>query len=392
MATQLPTRWPATWDAASSGLPGQVRRHVVGAGRGRRGGAGMAVTAHPATLLTRCRWPTAAPGSRGGARGASAARQPGGHLDPLGRPVAGEVLLADDGTGYLESAQACGLHLLAPAERDPKTTTSYGLGLLLATAVESGARETVVIGLGGSATNDGGAGHARRPRRHRAGPGRPRPAVRRCGAGRVATLDGDTPAARRLPGRRDRRGQPADSACTARATCSARRRVPSGRTYCCWTRRWNARRRCSSATCPAAHRGRRAARWRRGRWARRGDPGPVVAGASRASAWSRRAIGLDDALASRRPGDHRRGLLRPPVAAWKGGRRRGRGGPGPRRALRGAGRTGRAPGGAGPRPPGSPRRTAWWSTSAARSAGGHGAAARRGAASASARLAGQWSR
>lgn len=79
-------------------------------------------------------------------------------VDPLGRPAAGEILLTADGsTAYLESAQACGLHLLSPAERDPKTTTSYGLGLLVAAAVESGAR-TVVIGLGGSATNDAGAG------------------------------------------------------------------------------------------------------------------------------------------------------------------------------------------------------------------------------------------
>ncbi|SCE99987.1 glycerate kinase [Micromonospora chokoriensis] len=79
-------------------------------------------------------------------------------VDPLGRPVAGEILLTADGTtAYLESAQACGLHLLSASERDPKTTTSYGLGLLVAAAVESGAR-TVVIGLGGSGTNDAGAG------------------------------------------------------------------------------------------------------------------------------------------------------------------------------------------------------------------------------------------
>jgi len=77
-------------------------------------------------------------------------------VDPLGRPAAAEVLIVGD-TGYLESAQACGLHLLAPAERDPKTTTSYGLGVLVATAVEAGVRR-VVIGLGGSGTNDGGAG------------------------------------------------------------------------------------------------------------------------------------------------------------------------------------------------------------------------------------------
>lgn len=76
--------------------------------------------------------------------------------DPLGRQVPGTVLLSG-GTAYVESAQACGLHLLAESERDPLVTTSYGLGALLRAAVDSGAR-TVVVGLGGSATNDGGAG------------------------------------------------------------------------------------------------------------------------------------------------------------------------------------------------------------------------------------------
>lgn len=77
-------------------------------------------------------------------------------VDPLGRPAAGEVLLVGP-TAYVESAQACGLHLLAKDERDPNVTTSYGLGLLLAAAVEAGATQ-VVVGLGGSAVNDAGAG------------------------------------------------------------------------------------------------------------------------------------------------------------------------------------------------------------------------------------------
>ena len=76
--------------------------------------------------------------------------------DPLGRPVTGKVLVVGE-TGYVESAQACGLHLLKAEERDPKITTSYGLGALVVSAIEAGARE-VVIGLGGSGTNDGGAG------------------------------------------------------------------------------------------------------------------------------------------------------------------------------------------------------------------------------------------
>jgi glycerate 2-kinase len=77
-------------------------------------------------------------------------------VDPLGRPARGEILLAGN-TAYIESAQACGLHLLTREERNPNTATSYGLGLLLMAAVEAGAAE-IVIGLGGSAVNDAGAG------------------------------------------------------------------------------------------------------------------------------------------------------------------------------------------------------------------------------------------
>jgi glycerate kinase len=76
--------------------------------------------------------------------------------DPLARPVQAAFLL-DGGTAYVESAQACGLHLLSAEERNPTRTTSYGVGQLIAAARESGATR-VVVGLGGSATNDGGAG------------------------------------------------------------------------------------------------------------------------------------------------------------------------------------------------------------------------------------------
>jgi glycerate 2-kinase len=76
--------------------------------------------------------------------------------DPLGRPVSGDVLLVGT-TAYVESAQACGLHLLTPYERNPRITTSYGLGALVRAAADAGATE-IVIGLGGSATNDAGAG------------------------------------------------------------------------------------------------------------------------------------------------------------------------------------------------------------------------------------------
>jgi glycerate kinase len=75
---------------------------------------------------------------------------------PLGQPVPAAVLLVDD-TVYLESAQACGVHLLGPHERDPRVTTSYGVGEMLKLAVSLHPKK-IVVGLGGSGTNDGGAG------------------------------------------------------------------------------------------------------------------------------------------------------------------------------------------------------------------------------------------
>ncbi len=76
--------------------------------------------------------------------------------DPLARPVLARFHL-DGTTAYVESAEAAGLHLLEPDERDPGVTTTYGVGQLVAAALGAGATR-VVVGLGGSATNDGGAG------------------------------------------------------------------------------------------------------------------------------------------------------------------------------------------------------------------------------------------
>lgn len=75
---------------------------------------------------------------------------------PYGDPVPTTVLRIGD-TAYVESAQAVGLHLTPPESRDPERATSRGVGDLLRAAVGSGATR-VVVGLGGSATNDGGAG------------------------------------------------------------------------------------------------------------------------------------------------------------------------------------------------------------------------------------------
>ena len=75
---------------------------------------------------------------------------------PYGEQVPGSVLV-DGSTAYVESAQACGLHLTPEPQRRPEDATTYGVGELLREAVSAGATR-VVVGLGGSATNDGGAG------------------------------------------------------------------------------------------------------------------------------------------------------------------------------------------------------------------------------------------
>lgn len=80
---------------------------------------------------------------------------------PLGDPVPAAVLLTDDADGrrtaWVESAQAIGLHLLDASARDPGRTTTRGLGELMLAALDEGV-DRVVVGLGGSGTNDGGAG------------------------------------------------------------------------------------------------------------------------------------------------------------------------------------------------------------------------------------------
>ena len=77
--------------------------------------------------------------------------------DPLMRPITAKYLLLPDATAVIEVAQACGLHLLTSGERNPVIASSYGVGELIADALEEGAKR-IVIGLGGSATNDAGLG------------------------------------------------------------------------------------------------------------------------------------------------------------------------------------------------------------------------------------------
>jgi glycerate 2-kinase len=78
--------------------------------------------------------------------------------DPLGRPVRASFgLVEDGGTAVIEMAAASGLGLVAESERDPWAASTYGTGELICAAVAAGA-EVVVLGVGGSATTDGGAG------------------------------------------------------------------------------------------------------------------------------------------------------------------------------------------------------------------------------------------
>ena len=96
-----------------------------------------------------------------GATGAGVRRV--GVAGPLGEPVSARLaLLPRAGRAPLaivEPAEACGLALLPPGRRDPAAATTRGVGELLLRALLDGARE-VVVGVGGTATNDGGSGAA----------------------------------------------------------------------------------------------------------------------------------------------------------------------------------------------------------------------------------------
>ncbi|GMW00888.1 MAG: glycerate kinase [Candidatus Hydrogenedentota bacterium] len=79
---------------------------------------------------------------------------------PCGEPVDAAYGVIDGGrTAVIEMAAASGLALVPPDRRDPRLTTTYGTGELIADALGAGIRR-IIVGLGGSATNDGGAGMA----------------------------------------------------------------------------------------------------------------------------------------------------------------------------------------------------------------------------------------
>ncbi len=79
---------------------------------------------------------------------------------PLGEPVLAFFgLMGDGSTAAIEMAACAGLPLVPPEKRDPRITTTYGVGELILAALDYGSRH-FIIGIGGSATNDGGAGMA----------------------------------------------------------------------------------------------------------------------------------------------------------------------------------------------------------------------------------------
>ena len=79
--------------------------------------------------------------------------------DALGRPLQAAWGIIDDGSAVIEMAAASGLTLLAEDERDPRIASTYGTGELIRAALDAGCPR-IIIGIGGSSTNDGGAGMA----------------------------------------------------------------------------------------------------------------------------------------------------------------------------------------------------------------------------------------
>ncbi|MBI4312130.1 MAG: glycerate kinase [Chloroflexi bacterium] len=119
------------------------------------GGDGTLEALVPAVLFpTTLPSPLAGEGQDGGLHATSV-------TGPLGEPVqAPWGVMAGGSTAVIELARASGLALLPPERRDPLRATTFGTGQLILTALDAGYRR-IIVGLGGSATNDGGEGIAR---------------------------------------------------------------------------------------------------------------------------------------------------------------------------------------------------------------------------------------
>ena len=102
---------------------------------------------------------------------------PGFAMGPMGRPVNGRWLRLPDGTAVIEMAQVSGLSLVDKDMRDIRRADTFGAGQLIRDALAHGCR-SFIVGIGGSATNDGGMGMLRAL------------GARFCGAGGELTLPG----------------------------------------------------------------------------------------------------------------------------------------------------------------------------------------------------------
>ena len=156
----------------NSRVPPESGRRVIVAPQSFKGSADAVAVASAIARGVRRAWPDAvveemplADGGEGTVR--ALVRATKGALrvarvhDPLGREIDAEWGVLGDGvTAVVEMAAASGLPLLDVRERDPRIASTRGTGELILAAAMSGAHH-IVIGIGGSATNDGGAGMAR---------------------------------------------------------------------------------------------------------------------------------------------------------------------------------------------------------------------------------------
>ncbi len=78
-------------------------------------------------------------------------------MGPLGKNVLAQYCILEDGTAVIEMSAAAGITLIGEKERNPMNTTTFGVGEIIKDAINRGCRD-FIVGIGGSATNDGGAG------------------------------------------------------------------------------------------------------------------------------------------------------------------------------------------------------------------------------------------
>ncbi|NJN78747.1 MAG: glycerate kinase, partial [Saprospiraceae bacterium] len=78
-------------------------------------------------------------------------------LNPLGQPIEARFGITKSGVGIIELSEASGTRLLKETELNPLITTTYGTGQLIKAALDAGCKK-LILGLGGSATLDGGVG------------------------------------------------------------------------------------------------------------------------------------------------------------------------------------------------------------------------------------------